>query len=676
MSGNSGFDGNGGFPDEVEVPELNVPELDDPQYSGLDYGGSDRGGWDQPVSAPADAGFQTYYAPPPPQSPQVAGPAPVYQDEPQYVAQPQYVSQLQYGAQPQYATEPQYVEQPQYAPQQQCPVAPAVAAPVVEELPPATAYFYAQPEGLVPDNPEPEAPVVLERRGWFGPLITFLVLTGLIFACMAIANLIQHDFGHVEISHLNIAAPNNEGYLASTVYRPLTARADQPRPGILLLHNHLNDRSSVASLATELSRRGYVVMAVDQFGHGDSTIGLGGNEFTGEIWPAIDAINTSPDLTLGGALANSVLAQFPFVDSERMAVLGDVSPLPQNVAATIEWLDQSLTHYSGWSPHNHLYLITTSLVFAATLLAVAALVPLLELLLSIPFFASATGPLHPRAARVKSGWQWWRGALPAILLAVVSYPFLTWAGHHLIPFPAQIFSMSVGNGILTWFVFLTLMLLLALVIPWRSAAKRSVPMQWGDLGAANTWDGSKFGWGTFFRSVLLSVLALGYLYGLSHLFRRWFGLEFRLMWPLFRPFMGTMRLWQFLIYLPFFIIFFVMLSMVVFGRMGSPAAARPGWRGFMSCWWRAAVWLLGGLLILGLLHYLPYFLGMGFGFDYVGLGAFAGLFMSLLWLLVPLILLLTFLVTAIYRKTGQAFLTGLVPAILAAWIIAGATPFI
>ncbi len=48
-------------------------------------------------------------------------------------------------------------------------------------------------------------------------------------------------------------------------------------------------------------------------------------------------------------------------------------------------------------------------------------------------------------------WKWWKGAIITILIAGLSYPFMTQLGHGLLPVPQKtVFRMTIGNGFLSW----------------------------------------------------------------------------------------------------------------------------------------------------------------------------------------------------------------------------------
>lgn len=93
-----------------------------------------------------------------------------------------------------------------------------------------------------------------------------------IFGCMMVAHGIQTDHGNVAVSEGVIET--NAGNLTYKLYVPDTATADNPAPGVLLLHGYQNDHETCAAYAIELARRGVVVMALDEYGHGGTTVGL------------------------------------------------------------------------------------------------------------------------------------------------------------------------------------------------------------------------------------------------------------------------------------------------------------------------------------------------------------------------------------------------------------------
>ncbi len=68
------------------------------------------------------------------------------------------------------------------------------------------------------------------------------------------------------------------------------------------------------------------------------------------------------------------------------------------------------------------------LALLAMLLTLLAMVPLAELLLTVPFFAAVPQPLPPKA-NIKPKGKWWKGAIITMLIAGLTYPFMTQLGH-------------------------------------------------------------------------------------------------------------------------------------------------------------------------------------------------------------------------------------------------------
>ena len=58
--------------------------------------------------------------------------------------------------------------------------------------------------------------------------------------------------------------------ISALLYIPPNATAQTPAPGILAVHGYINSRETQDGFAIEFARRGYVVLAIDQTGHGYS----------------------------------------------------------------------------------------------------------------------------------------------------------------------------------------------------------------------------------------------------------------------------------------------------------------------------------------------------------------------------------------------------------------------
>ena len=651
-------------------------------------------------------------------------------------------------------------------------------------------------------------------------LALILGITG----CMMVAHGIQTDHGNVTVTTGNINT--KLGNLDYKLYVPDTATAENPAPGVLLLHGYQNDHETCAAYAIELARRGAVVLALDEYGHGGTEIGLlnrgyvnqrvkvnfgeesesdgtftsaGGPEryrlmmnfsnlsFFDEKYTRDDAGNSITDSSCGGVDAYAALAAMENVDPSRLGVSGhsmgtwsswsvaaaywnvtdengvDISPkatvlqcgelfresaydadaisfnnvlllqaiydefsyfrdyknfvddsvlhselraeflgcdvadaawdttfgnfedgtarrmelLETNhrltthdaagLAVALDWFGEALDLDTELASGDQAAMTKEWLVFAAMLMAIAAMIPAMELLLTLPFFASVAKPLPSRDGILPKK-SWWKNAAITLFLAGATYPFMTQLGHGLFPFPERIFRMTIGNGFLCWYLLLIGIMIGTTGVSVRKAKKQGITL-WHSLGLAGP-DGNRIDWVLCGKSALLAACMIGMMYALVAVFEAVFLLDFRFIWPFFKTF-SLARFGQFLVYLPFFALFFVLNNSKIFAGMRTGATYEPGARGFFSCWWRSALLMIGGVLVIVLIEYIPFFAGIGPGADLLFSSTFGGPFMSILIVFVPQVVVFSLLCTYIYRRTGNVYTGAFTVASMAAWIITG-----
>ena len=134
--------------------------------------------------------------------------------------------------------------------------------------------------------------------------IFLLVCTLLIIAMVLGARLVETDFGRVNVSIIHFPDPSGITLVAK-LYVPDTASVNNKLPAVLALHGFQNDKDTQDAFSIELARRGFVVLALDQFGHGDT----GGTMNQG-------------DKTLGGNAAYLYMKALPYVDSGNLGIMG------------------------------------------------------------------------------------------------------------------------------------------------------------------------------------------------------------------------------------------------------------------------------------------------------------------------------------------------------------------
>jgi pimeloyl-ACP methyl ester carboxylesterase len=101
----------------------------------------------------------------------------------------------------------------------------------------------------------------------------------LVIAGGLLAHLIQTS-GGVRVEDVRFTGVGGTP-MSALLYIPKTATHATPAPGILAVHGYINSREMQDGFAIEYARRGYVVLAIDQTGHGYSGASAFANGFGG-----------------------------------------------------------------------------------------------------------------------------------------------------------------------------------------------------------------------------------------------------------------------------------------------------------------------------------------------------------------------------------------------------------
>jgi pimeloyl-ACP methyl ester carboxylesterase len=128
-----------------------------------------------------------------------------------------------------------------------------------------------------------------------------LLAAVLILGGLALAGWTQTRDG-VSVEDVRFRAPDGT-VLSALLYRPANATVAAPAPGILAVHGYINTRETQSAFAIEFARRGYVVVALDQRGHGYSRGAATRNGF-------------------GGPEGLAYLRSLPFVDRANIGLEG------------------------------------------------------------------------------------------------------------------------------------------------------------------------------------------------------------------------------------------------------------------------------------------------------------------------------------------------------------------
>ena len=145
--------------------------------------------------------------------------------------------------------------------------------------------------------------------------IVLAVCIALMIITAAVGHMIQTSWGTVSTQEITFTTDVGATVHAN-LYVPEGATAETPAPAVILCHGYTASLDAMEPNAIELSRRGYVVLAMDAYGHGESNLPPDGYS-QAEMGGVVDY---APDLGTYSALQE--LANYDFVDLTKIGMLG------------------------------------------------------------------------------------------------------------------------------------------------------------------------------------------------------------------------------------------------------------------------------------------------------------------------------------------------------------------
>lgn len=194
------------------------------------------------------------------------------------------------------------------------------------------------------------------RRLWLllGLALLLVLVGGLI------ASAVQTVGGTVEVRDVRFMGSNGT-MMSGLLYIPQGVTAENPAPGILAVHGYINSRETQDGFAIEFARRGYVVLALDQTGHGFSDPPAFANGFGGpdglRYLRSLDIVD--PDNigmeghSMGGWASLAAAATYPD-DYKAIVLEGSSTGAPFAAEGTAEWPRNLGLVFSEWDEFSQL----------------------------------------------------------------------------------------------------------------------------------------------------------------------------------------------------------------------------------------------------------------------------------------------------------------------------------
>lgn len=176
------------------------------------------------------------------------------------------------------------------------------------------------------------------RKGWLLFVIGWLLILGGSWLASAI-----QTSGGIKVTDVRFAGTGGVT-MSALLYTPPTATAARPAPGILAVHGYINSRETQSAFAIEYARRGYVVLALDQTGHGYSggaafSTGFGGPDGLRYLrsLPIVDKANIGLEgHSMGGWTVLAAAAAMP-EDYRSLVLVGSSTGAPFAADGTPVW---------------------------------------------------------------------------------------------------------------------------------------------------------------------------------------------------------------------------------------------------------------------------------------------------------------------------------------------------
>ena len=144
-------------------------------------------------------------------------------------------------------------------------------------------------------------PTLFKRNSFWLALSLVLVMLSAVGA-----SIVQTNAGQVTIKDMRWETASGE-MMSALLFKPNVVSAENKAPAIIVSHGWWNNREMQDANYVELARRGYVVVSIDMYGHGNS-----------------DYL-ANADLKLGGTGmydAVKLVADLPYVDTTKIGVSG------------------------------------------------------------------------------------------------------------------------------------------------------------------------------------------------------------------------------------------------------------------------------------------------------------------------------------------------------------------
>jgi uncharacterized protein len=374
----------------------------------------------------------------------------------------------------------------------------------------------------------------------------------------------------------------------------------------------------------------------------------------------IDATNPQAGVTYGDFEDGTARR----VELPRMTHI-QISHSTAAVAQAIQWMTAALKPEPRYkrNPHDQTWPVKEWATLISMLAGLASCLPLLLLLLRLPWFGSLA--ITPQDGYFCSRRNYLvHAGINGLLLCLYLPLVFTLFGIHIYVVRLDlVFPLMIVNGIVWWF-FVVNLVGLFLFRRWARRQHEDRPSILAEVGVSYGLDGFAVDWTPLWKTVLLAILMVTACIGLEHILEKTLITDYRFMFP-FASDLTLERLALFPRYFPFILFGFLITGFFIHGTIRIEQKAT--WLGTWAYWSLAnTLALVIPLLVLLAAQYLPLF-----AFNIVPFVGPGGVFVSFMINLIHVVGILALVIpisTFCYLATGRPYLGALVCAGFVTWM--------
>jgi dienelactone hydrolase len=340
---------------------------------------------------------------------------------------------------------------------------------------------------------------------------------------------------------------------------------------------------------------------------------------------------------------------------------------PSCIAEAVEWMKKSLNPPDAlWrDAREQIWPVKEAMTLLAMLACLISIMPLCLMLLRTGFFSSIKGPPQSGyASPTKSYVQY--SVVNGILMWLYIPLILTlFAVHKYVVRVDPVFPMVMVDAIVWWFVWINIFGLL-IFRSWYKKRARTEGLTLYELGISYRQDRFSLDAARVGKTILLGLILFAFLYICEYLSELIFLVDFRFIYPLLSD-LTLYRFLMFLLYFPFILFGFLVLTTFVHGQLRRPR--KKSWLKTYIYWTRSSiVALIAPIFLFLLVQYIP-LLSTGF-IPFEGPGGLFVVFIIELFFIMLILTMVMILSTWFYQITGKIYLSAFISALIVTWLFA------